>query len=261
MKEKKIIVKNPKERARKIKTEIAMLLQSNKISPAQAASLRGRLGFSQTLMFGRIGSSRNCHLIQRQYSKSKNVRITPLIKEELVWWFKNIDTLPHRHINLTHESNNVIYSDASGEGGVCLGTIIGKSHHQGPFPAFSGEAPNWLKNENIFTLEILASVIAIAQLGSLQGSGLTLAFIDNTAAASALIRGSTDKIIPRLIVSAFWTLCKKYKITPWIEIVSSGNNPADAPSRGVKSKMDLAFGSLKRPDFIENEERLRAFIG
>ena len=164
--ENKIVVKNPREKARKIRTEIAKILQNKRLSPAQAASLRGRIGFSQTLMFGRLGRSRNCHLIQRQYSNVKSHLITANLKEELLWWFKNIESLPHRQIKLVHEPNNVIYSDASGEGGICLGTIVCKSDGHAPFPAYSGEAPAWLAQKNIFTLEILASVIAIAQLGA-----------------------------------------------------------------------------------------------
>jgi hypothetical protein len=61
-------------------------------------------------------------------------------------------------------------------------------------------APEWLQNANIFTLELLAAAIAIAQLREISDGGTVLVFNDNTAAASALIRGTTDDKIPRLLV-------------------------------------------------------------
>ena len=80
-----------------------------------------------------------------------------------------------------------------------------------PFLAYSGPAPGWLAKCNIFTLEILAAVIAIAQLSELHARGLTLIFIDNTAAASALIRGSTEDPTARMLIESFWKICRKSK--------------------------------------------------
>ena len=86
-----------------------------------------------------------------------------------------------------------------------------------------------------------------------------LVFIDNTAAASALIRGTTDDLIPRLLVSSFWKTCRLGNFIPWIEIVASENNPADAPSRGVSSALDLEFSTPQWPKFLTNLSELENY--
>merc|ERR1711942_108142 len=142
----------------------------------------------------------------------------------------------------------------------CLGTIVVPANRKvEPWPAFSSEAPARLGNKNIFTLELLAATIAIHQLKDLTDGGTVLMFIDNSAAASALIRGTTDDIIPRLLVSSFWKTCRLANFIPWIEMVASANNLADAPSRGVNSKLSLEFSTLKWPSFLKSLEELENY--
>ena len=211
-------------------------------------------------MFGRIGRSKTHALIARQYTKLNNIRLNKSLVNELKWWFKNLTTIPPRTLPITYSKNHVIYSDASGEGGTCLGTIIIPTNRKSePWPAFSSGTPAWLDDKNIFTLELLAATIAIHQLKDLTDGGTVLFFIDNTAAASALIRGTTDDTLPRLLVSSFWKTCRLANFIPWIEIVASENNPADAPSRGVDSKLPLEFSTLKWPSFLKSLETLEKY--
>merc|ERR1711951_242330 len=71
--------------------------------------------------------------------------------------------------------------------------------------------------------------------------------------------GTTDDIIPRLLVSSFWKTCRLGNFIPWIEIVASENNPADAPSRGASSKIKLEFSKLKQPKFLGSIESLERY--
>ena len=114
----------------------------NKLSPSEAASLRGKLGFAQTLMFGRLGRSRNVELIKRQYSQKRISEIRNSLRKEMKWWFKNIESLPHRIIKMTHEENNIIYSDAAGEGETNIGTILIPLSSTPPFKHLSERHPN-----------------------------------------------------------------------------------------------------------------------
>ena len=257
--DKQIIVKNPKTRIRKIRNTIAKILVSKRLTPANAASIRGKIGFAQSLLFGRVGRSKVHELIKRQYVKKVRTVITKPLAKELKWWFKNIEKIPHRYLPIKNQGNHVIYSDASGEGGICLGTIIIESHATPPFLAYSGTQPEWMGKQNIFVLEILAAAIAIQQLADINPQGIVLIFIDNTAAASALIRGSTECEIACDLISAFWNVCKKSRLIPWIEIVKSENNPADAPSRGTTSSIPIVFGSLNLPTFLNSREALNSF--
>merc|ERR1711951_109538 len=176
------------------------------------------------------------------------------------WWFKNLAIIPPRTLPINHCANHVIYSDASGEGGICLGTIIIPADYKSDtWPAFSSTAPTWIEKANIFTLELPAATIALAQLREFTNTGTVLIFIDNTAAASSLIRGTTDDIIPRLLVSSFWKTCRLGNFIPWIEIVASENKPADAPSRGASSKIKLEFSKLKQPKFLGKIKSLEKY--
>merc|ERR1711973_140105 len=133
---------------------------------------------------------------------------------------------------------------------------MGSNQKAEPWPAFSSAAPLWLEQKNIVTLELLAAAVAIAQLKDITDGGTVLVFIDNTAAASAIVRGTTDDEIPRLLVSSFWKTCRLANFIPWIEIVASDNNPAGAPSCGVASKIELEFSTLKSPSFLKSLEEL-----
>ena len=115
--------------------------------------------------------------------------------------------LPKRKMRLNEQRNNVVYTDASGGGGISIGTVIARHDNRDPrLPAHSGEAPSWCKDENIYTLEILATCLGAAHLAELKGRGPSLFFIGNEAACAAIIRGTSDYDLPRLLIGAFWRI-------------------------------------------------------
>ena len=50
--------------------------------------------------------------------------MTPDLIGDLIWWFKNLELLPVRAVSLRMTPNNLIYPDAPGDGGSCIGTIL-----------------------------------------------------------------------------------------------------------------------------------------
>ena len=208
-------------------------MKADKISPARAATLRGKLGFAQQACFGRFGRAMATEILKRQYSEAKNRSLHPGLKRELLWWRRRIKHLPPRTLPYQTQKNNIVYSDASGGGGVSIGTmIIRHDNSSPPYPTHSGNTPKWCENANIFTLEIYAACLGAFHLSTLSGRGPCIFFIDNEAACSALVRGTTEDETARALISSFWRICTQNQIIPWIERVSSKNNPADAPSRG-----------------------------
>ena len=251
----KVSVRNPADRISRIKSEIARVLNENKMSPALASSIRGKLSFAQSLLFGRVG---RCHfhgLIARQYSTRPRTTLDEPLTADLKWWFKNLERIPTRFVPTSHAANHLVYSDASKENSSGLGTIIIPAGSCEPWPAFAGAPPDWLREADIFTLELLAAAMALWQLSLHAKDGVVLIFIDNTAAASALIRGTTKNETPRAIIEAFWTTCLRTRLIPWIEVVRSENNPADAPSRNECAKIGLKM-TLPEPDWVASKEKL-----
>ena len=169
--------------------------------------------------------------------------------------------LPDRSISFKPPKNNLVYSDASGGGGVSIGTLIVRFDAKGPkYPAYSGHAPGWCRDANIYTLEILAACIAAVHLVQLRGSGHTIFFIDNEAACAALVRGTSDHEPARSIIGAFCRVCIENKITPWAERVCSSNNPADEPSRGEISESEICTNHEFHPvPFLVSEQELSKF--
>ena len=189
--------------------------------------------------------------------------MTAELARELRWWKENIANLPTRIIPMDYERNNLVYTDASGGGGISIGTIIilhSEPHRK--HPAYSGKAPSWLEDKNIYTLEIYAACLGAFHLSTLNGTGPALFFIDNDAATSALIRGTSDDETARLLIDIFWRTCTRSRITPWIERVCSKNNPADEPSRGPIPENSICKEfDFKECPFLLNEQAAKRFAG
>ena len=82
-------------------------------------------------------------------------------------------------------------------------------------------------------------------------------FIDNEVAGVALVRGTSDDVLARMIAGCFWRICIECNITPWIERVCSKNNPADEPSRGPVHNSEIcAPHQFSTPEFLENRDAL-----
>ena len=128
------------------------------------------------------------------------------------------------------------------------------------FPSPSSHSPEWLKDSNIYILEIFATCLSAFHLACLNGTGPSIFFIDNDAALSAMIRGTSDDEAARILITIFWRICSDKKITPWLERVCSKNNPADDPSRGrVGAGTSCHRFEFPHCPFLENEEKARRY--
>ena len=64
-----ILVELPHRRASALIRDLEDILKQNELSAANAAKLRGRLGFIQSLMFGRFGKALLQPITQRRYTR------------------------------------------------------------------------------------------------------------------------------------------------------------------------------------------------
>jgi hypothetical protein len=87
------------------------------------------------------------------------------------------------------------------------------------------------RSQQIFPGEVLAAYAALKDnLETLRGRDVIF-FIDNEAATSALIRGSTKEAdVMSIVQAAHWELIN-YDIRAWFEWIDSDANPSDGLSR------------------------------
>ena len=102
---------------------VAMLrgaLARNSLSPAAAARLRGKLGFAQSLMFGKFGRALLHEFSARQYTKAFGPRfpLTVELRETLEWWADWLPNAIPREVTLRPLPPVVVYTDAEGSGHV-----------------------------------------------------------------------------------------------------------------------------------------------
>ena len=102
----------------------------------------------------------------------------------------------------------------------------------------------------IYGLEMFAMVSAIITLGEQLRGKRILLFLDNNAAAGALIKGSSRILVALAMIESFWGYLAQVAATCWVERVASQANPADAPSRGEalfrKPQVEGELASLTR---------------
>ena len=78
---------------------------------------------------------------------------------------------------------------------------------------------------------MFAMVAAIATLGGQLRGKRAVLFLDNNAAAGALIRATSRIQIILATTGSFWGCTAQMSAACWVESVASETNPADAPSR------------------------------
>ena len=221
-------------RARKLKCSISKILESNYLSPAGASKLRGKLGFSTSLLMGRLGRGMMGPSARRQYGANVS-SLAIHLKRNLLWWFNAIGTLPPRTIPLAMLSPYGAHSDAQGFGHVAARARVPSDY------TISTHLPLWFiemavaaEGESpIYLFEIAAAIFAacLVYFHSDGESRTCVLCVDNKAALAALVKGSSSSQLGSVLINVFWSLAARSPITWWFEYVNTKANAADHPSR------------------------------
>ena len=246
-------------------------IDHNRLTPAEAATLAGKLNFVSSSLFGRMGRSAVKAIYGRQHSPSPNDKLTFALRASMETIRHILLHTPPKQIPMSLQpppTPPVIYTDAFFEMGdrrFRPGDIDipeewdpAKTPHlhngwgaiffpQDPSlpQAFTlhGEIPSALlhhycqRKAFIYFLEAWALIITTITFQSMLRTqrhphGHYIAFIDNEAAKFALIKGyGRDPAINNML-GLFWAAHAEAGIDPWVERVSTKANPADAISRG-----------------------------
>ena len=256
------------ERRTKILAEIEEIITNNWLSPGDAATLRGKLGFCAFAWFGRVGRGAMQALKARQYFENWNrrlkqigtYRVTPWLLSSLHFLQALLYVAPERETFYFDVERPlwIIFTDASAEAkskrrnkkrkhvkgwtgkgkqvilnDVQLGWVI----HPPEGPDFGGKTKisddtleYWKKKQPIALAEMLAVFQAILTTQIPTGSDVMI-FLDNTVGHAAFVKGSCRDEFGDDLASAFHLWCAQKDIRCWFEWVPTKLNIADKPSR------------------------------
>jgi len=134
------------------------------LGSGEAASLSGKLGFTLSATFGRIGRCRVKPILKRAYSRSGP--LGKILMNCLLWWLSFLRMYTPRAIPTSLASLPSVVSYSDGEGGLAgIGAAIWHPHYARPFAVYS-EVPNEIREtwrviqgsegfEDIFLVEAL----------------------------------------------------------------------------------------------------------
>jgi hypothetical protein len=208
-------------------------LESGELKPREASELAGRLGFSQTSLFGRVGRAMIRPLYFRAQRPSQHVHlaISESIRASLRWWRRVISAGAFQRFIPFEKPRQrwaILYTDASflGLGGVLFleGKEVGIAFK---IPLC---IPEELKNAaSIEFFEGLAILIAqrIYEFEDLE----ILIFVDNNNTLGSVVRGSGRRKNTLPVIRGIWEGAALKRWSKRYERVSSEDNVGDEPSR------------------------------
>ena len=210
------------------------------LTPAEASTLRGQAGWTATLSAGRFGRIGMHFLKERQYqSPSAPSSLDEHDVQALKFLSFVISVAPPRAVYFGRSSCLPcrICSDASRTEGVRtrLGWVLFDNNVVTPLGYWynipASLLHDWKLTHPIMAAEAFAVLAAIWQHRNLLTGRDVIFFIDNEAAASAMIKGDSRLPVVGTMSMCVQLLLIRYKIAIWFEWVDSNSNLADGLSR------------------------------
>ena len=240
-----------------------------KMHSGEAAKIRGQVNWLDTLAAGRCGRIGTRVLARKQYGNDLSLSQDDI--ESLRFLCRVALTLPPKHLHFfgRRAPPCILYTDASQEEN-CPITIGWVCFRQRQTIGSSAVIPQkvvdtWIpRATDIYAGEAFAVLAALWQLAPTMRDQDLIIFVDNEAAAAAMIRGASSSDDVGAVARATHMLALSHGIRFWIEWIDSKSNPSDGLSRlGFKDPWTLAQGwMLVDPilppwdDLKENDNKL-----
>ena len=235
---------NTERRVSETMKAIAGTLESSSLTKAKALQLRGRLGFCESQIFGRVGNLAMKSLVDHAYRFPFRSGITEQLKSDLTRLSERLGSRKARSVSAGSNRTWFLFTDASfepntdGSPFAGLGAVLydqsGKPVSQ--FCIQLSQAQIELvtsrnRKTPIFELEVLALVAAVALWESQVAKSQLVCYLDNNGARDVTIKGYSQFEPATLFVEVLLSLEERAEICPWYARVPSKSNPADEPSR------------------------------
>jgi hypothetical protein len=231
------------------------VMEENRFPPSVAASLSGKLLFTLTWAFGRLG--RAC--LQPLLHHDDSTTLTTSAAASLRYLIAMLPELRPMELRLgrSEEPPVLVYTDGCAEESppqMAVGFVVGTppdgvrrpSLDQYEWVHGGGDIPEELKRafierkQQIGQVEIVGAITPYLSVPHLLAGKRVIHWIDNTSALAALCKGYSNQPDSARLVHAFHAWQAGAQADVWFEYVPSKPNPADEPSR-VESLWTAAY--------------------
>lgn len=236
-------VRNKPGRVEAIVETIDEALDRGRLSPSEAASLRGRLLYAESQLFGRFLQLAGRRIGERAISKLHTCHLDGGLRATLEWVREELPKMPARKVTTSPgEPPVLLFTDGAcefeGVMKVTVGAVLWdpsedviKYFGMAVDPHVLGEWGAWPGRQVIGQAELYPILLAKrAWRDSLIGRRLLL-FVDNEAAKFGLIKGYSDSPHSENLLRRIAEEDLKCPNLTWVSRVPSSANVADAPSR------------------------------
>ena len=233
-------VDNTEKRKQELITQLKECLCNGTISRQDTLSLRGRLGFADSFIHGRLGSVVLKQLVDHAYGNSAQISFE--LEQSLEIMVERLNSSGPRVVSASADRQWFVYTDAAfnsedgtgGLGGVlvdglaCVVSWFGILLDGNQCELCGSKQ----KGSIIYELELLASVLALA-LWSKPGFGNQhVWFGDNDSVRHSLIRANGSGSVAKALLSYYLRHESLQSAAVWFARVPTEANLSDFPSRG-----------------------------
>ena len=180
----------------------------------------GALGvFSCTQMFGRFGRAKLRPFSRRQH-EHRRIWLNHQLTSALKWWLEILScslprVIPTNWCSLMGKQTQVVQGSF-----VC----------QKKFAYFGIVRKTWVVSRTFFEIEAVGPLVLLENFPDQFRGSLWLHFLDNAAALSNLVNGSSSVIQGDILIGATWSRIQRLQVFPWFDRVDSKSNPVDGLS-------------------------------
>ena len=239
-----VSVRNKVQRIEQILTEVSDILAASTLSSSRAASLRGKLQFMESQVFGRMLSA-NLRVFQsRALGALAGSHLSQELRSELEWIAEFVKLDEPRTLKAgMGQDRLVIFTDAALEQEDTFASIgmvayrmsgsncIGRFFFSEQVPPYFLSAAQNRSMKVISTLELAAAVAGVMVLSKLVSSLRVFLFCDNEAARASLISMYSPIVSHNRLLQLLNREILRHSLYVWTARVPSASNIADAVSR------------------------------
>lgn len=240
--EKLMSICNTSQRIEDLQRQISEAIRKGSLTRHETLVLRGRLGFANSFLHGRLGSLLLKQLVEHAYGSTSELDSS--LKFSLNLMAKRLSDGRPRQIGSRLICTHYLYTDASFEQSTATGGLGGVLIDDKGFCIswfglqLDQSVCNLLNPDNketiIYELELAATVLATSLWLSELSSGVHVAFGDNDSVRYTLIRGTAVGQVATNLLELHIQNEAHANLCSWYARVPTESNISDFPSRGVK---------------------------